>query len=76
MERKPFEYYLTRVREKRADFERYEFAKQEKERMSKAEVLNILQDFIRESDTKEESDYFSKAILLEIYSYESCIYYL
>jgi len=44
--------------------------------MSKAEVLNILQELIRESGRKEESDCFSKAILSETFGYESRIYYL
>ena len=76
MKQKTLYYYQDRVREKIADFERYEFGKQENGRFSKAEVLNILQELIRESNTKEESDCFSKAILLESYGYESCIYYL
>lgn len=71
-----FSYFQNRVREKIADFERYEFGKRDNGHFSKAEVLNILQELIRESDTKEESDYFSKAILLENYGYESCVYYL
>lgn len=76
MKQNNFEYYQDRVREKIADFERYKFGKQENGRFSKAEVLNILQELIRESTTKEESDSFSKAILLESYGFESCIYYL
>jgi signal transduction histidine kinase len=76
MEEKPFSYFQNRVREKIADFERYEFGKRENGNFSKAEILNILQELIRESNTKEESVYFSKAILLEHYGYETCIYYL
>ncbi|RLA94996.1 MAG: hypothetical protein DRG25_01315, partial [Deltaproteobacteria bacterium] len=76
MEGKPFRYFQNRVREKIADFKKYEFGKQEKGRFSKSEVLNILQELIRESNSKAESDYFSKAILLETYEYKSCIYYL
>ncbi len=73
---KTFLYFQKRVQEKIADFERYEFGKREKNHRSKAEVLNILQELIRESRTPEESDYFSRAILLENYGYQSCIYYL
>ena len=76
MEDKPFRYFQNRVREKLADFKKYEFGKQEKVRFSKSEVLNILQELIRESNSKAESDYFSKAILLETYEYKSCIFYL
>ena len=76
MAKKPFSYFQNRVREKIVDFARYDFGKQENGRFCKAEVLNILQELIRESNQKEESDYFSKAILLESYGYESCIYYL
>lgn len=71
-----FTYFQQRVREKLADFERYEFGKREQGFRSKAEVLNILQELIRESNSQEESDYFSQAILLENYGYESRIYYL
>lgn len=76
MEHKPFIYFLNRVREKIADFEHYEFGKQEETGFCKAEVLNILQELIRESDTREECAYFSKAILSATYGYTSRIYYL
>jgi len=76
MEEKPFSYFQNRVREKIADFEHYEFGKRRDSNFSKAEVLNILHELIRESNTKEESVYFSKAILLENYGYETCVYYL
>jgi hypothetical protein len=76
MNDKTFAYFQNRVKEKIADFEIYGFGEKETQQFSKAEVLNFLQEFLRESDTKEECDYFSKAILLECYRYDSCIYYL
>jgi len=75
MNHKDYSYFQHRVQEKIADFERYEFGKQEGRR-SKAEVLNILQELIRESNSREETDFFSQAILMENYSYSSWIYYL
>ena len=76
MEEKSFTYFQNRVREKIADFAWYQFGEKEKQQFSKAEVLNLLQEFLRESDTKEGCDYFSNAILSECYGYESCLYYL
>jgi len=76
MDEKSFAYFQNRVKEKIADFEIYVFGEKETQQFSKAEVLNFLQEFLRESDTKEECDYFSKAILLECYGYDSCVYYL
>ena len=76
MNEKSFAYFQNRVKEKIADFGIYEFGEKETQQFSKAEVLNFLQEFLRESNTKEECDYFSKAILLECYKYDSCIYYL
>ena len=76
MKEKSFVYFQNRVKEKIADFGMYEFGEKETQQFSKAEVLNFLQELLRESDTKKECDYFSKAILLECYKYDSCIYYL
>jgi Osmosensitive K+ channel histidine kinase len=76
MDEKTFAYFQNRVKEKIADFEIYQFGEKETQQFSKAEVLNFLQEFLREGDTKEECDYFSKAILLECYHYDSCLYYL
>lgn len=76
MPEKSFAYFQNRVKEKIADFGMYGFDEKETQQFSKAEVLNFLQEFLRESDTKEECDYFSKAILFECYRYDSCLYYL
>lgn len=76
MQEKPFTYFQNRVREKITDFEKYGFGKGEDLQFSKAEVFNFLQELLRESNSKEECDYFTQAILLECYGYESTIYYL
>jgi len=73
---KPFIYFQNRVKEKIADFIRYNFGEKENQRFSKSEVLNILQDLLRESITIEECYYFSQAILLECFNYKSTIYHL
>ena len=76
MEDKPLAYFQNRVKEKIADFSQYKFGEKENQQFSKAEVLNFLQDLLRESSSKEECYYFPKAILQECFGYESGIYFL
>jgi signal transduction histidine kinase len=66
--------YLRRVEQKFKDFAKYNFSRTSDPIVTESDVLNILQELLRESDVISDAYFFSRAILLSAYQFDSEIY--
>ncbi len=66
--------YLRRAEQKFKDFTKYNFSRTSDPIVTESDVLNILQELLRESDVISDAYFFSRAILLHAYQFDSEIY--